>query len=103
MRGPMFNTHPSLQDATALVIEGNAQSRAILVGQLRDLGVGTVVQCARVHDARRKLEAARFDVVLCEQRFDKETLSGQELLDELRRHQLLPFHTVFIMPMRAPR
>jgi len=93
----MFHTHNPLHDATALVIEGNAQSRAILVGQLRDLGVGTVVQCARVHDARRKLEAARFDVVLCEQRFDKETLSGQELLDELRRHQLLPFHTVFIM------
>jgi CheY-like chemotaxis protein len=86
-----------LHEAQALVIEGNAQSRAIIVAQLREFGVGTVAQCARVHDARRKLEAQRFDVVICEQRFDKESYSGQELLDDLRRHQILPFYTVFVM------
>src|SRR5690606_4391287 len=86
-----------LHEAQALVIEGNAQSRAIIVAQLRELGVGTVAQCGRVHDARRKLEAQRFDVVICEQRFDKESYSGQELLDDLRRHQILPFYTVFVM------
>lgn len=86
-----------LHESHALVIEGNAQSRAIIVAQLRELGVGTVSQCARVHDARRKLEAQRFDVVICEQRFDKESYSGQDLLDDLRRHQILPFYTVFVM------
>lgn len=86
-----------LHTASALVVEGNAQSRAIIVSQLRDLGVGNVTQCARVHDARRRLEAQRYDVVVCEQRFDKESYSGQELLDDLRRHQILPFHTVFVM------
>lgn len=86
-----------LHAAAALVIEGNAQSRAIIVSQLRDLGVGNVAQCARVHDARRRLEAQRYDVVVCEQSFDKESYSGQELLDDLRRHQILPFHTVFMM------
>ncbi|NIM42644.1 MAG: response regulator [Hydrogenophaga sp.] len=86
-----------LHAAAALVIEGNAQSRAIIVSQLRDLGVGNVAQCARVHDARRRLEAQHYDVVVCEQSFDKESYSGQELLDDLRRHQILPFHTVFVM------
>ena len=33
-----------LQDAHALVIEGNLQSRSILVSQLRELGGGTVSQ-----------------------------------------------------------
>ena len=93
----MHVTDNPLHTASALVIEGNAQSRAIIVSQLRDLGVGNVAQCARVHDARRRLEAQRYDVVVCEQQFDKESYSGQELLDDLRRHQILPFHTVFVM------
>lgn len=86
-----------LQDAHALVIEGNLQSRSIIVSQLRELGVGTVSQCTRLVDARRKLEVNRYDVVICEQHFDRDSMSGQDLLDDLRRNQLLPFYTVFIM------
>lgn len=86
-----------LHDAHALVIEGNLQSRSILVSQLRELGLGTVVQCSRLTDARRKLEVTSFDVVICEQHFERESTSGQDLLDDLRRNQLLPFHTVFVM------
>ena len=87
----------SLHDASALVIEGNLQSRSILIAQLRELGVGNVAQCSRLVDARRKLEASNFDVVICEQHFERESGSGQDLLDDLRRNQLLPFHTVFVM------
>lgn len=86
-----------LHDSRALVIEGNPQSRAILVSQLRELGVGTVAQCSRLSDARRKLEVGCYDVVICEQHFERESTSGQDLLDDLRRNQLLPFHTVFVM------
>ena len=35
--------------------------------------------------------------MLCEQHFANEASSGQDLLDDLRRNQLLPFSTVFIM------
>jgi CheY-like chemotaxis protein len=87
----------SLHDAKALVIDGNPLSRSIIVGQLRDAGVGTIVQCPRVADARTKLETWPFDVVICEQYFDREATTGQELLDDLRRNQLLPFYTVFVM------
>lgn len=48
-------------------------------------------------DARRQLEYRSFDFVLCEQSFAAEAMSGQDLLDGLRRNQLLPFSTIFIM------
>ncbi len=86
-----------LSTAQALVIDPNPTSRSILVSQLRDLGMGTVVQTARLQDARRHLEYRKFDVVLCEMHFPQESMSGQDLLDDLRRNQLLPFATVFIM------
>lgn len=82
---------------SALVVDGNPTSRSILVSQLRDFGVGTVVQAARAVDARRQLEFRAFDFVLCELHFDNEASSGQDLLDDLRRNQLLPFSTIFIM------
>ena len=81
----------------ALVVDGNLTSRSILVSQLREFGVGTVVQCAKAADARRHLEIRRFDFVLCELHFADEASSGQDLLDDLRRNQLLPYSTIFIM------
>jgi CheY-like chemotaxis protein len=84
-------------ECRAMVVDSNPTSRSIIAAQLRELGLGTVVQVSRVHDARRQLEAREFDVVLCEQYFPGDTYSGQDLLDDLRRAQLLPFSTVFIM------
>ncbi len=86
-----------LSASSALVVDGNPTSRSILVSQLREFGMGTVVQSARLTDARRQLEYRKFDVVLCEHHFSGESSSGQDLLDDLRRNQLLPFSTVFIM------
>jgi CheY-like chemotaxis protein len=86
-----------LSQAHALVIDSNAASRTLLVSQLRDYGVGRVAQCARVQDARAKLENATYDFVLCEHYFSETNYSGQTLLDDLRRAQLLPFSTVFFM------
>jgi CheY-like chemotaxis protein/Tfp pilus assembly protein PilF len=81
----------------ALLIDANATARSIQAAQLRDLGVGTIVQCGRVQDARRQLETHEFDIVLCEQDFHGGNYSGQDLLNDLRRAQLLPFSTVFVM------
>jgi predicted Zn-dependent protease len=87
----------NLSLCSALVVDGNPTSRSILISQLRDFGVGTVAQAARATDARRQLEYKSFDFVLCELHFPGESTSGQDLLDDLRRNQLLPFSTVFIM------
>jgi CheY-like chemotaxis protein len=86
-----------LSDLLALVIDSNPGSRAILVNQLREFGVGTVEQTMRTAEARRMLENRKFDIVLCEQHFQPGTPSGQDFLDELRRQQILPFSTIFIM------
>jgi Flp pilus assembly protein TadD len=91
-------TNPSdFRDATALVVDGNPQSRSIVVSQLKDLGLGAITQCARLVDARTKLEFGAFDLVICEQYFEREAITGQDFLDDLRRNQMLPFYTVFVM------
>jgi predicted Zn-dependent protease len=87
----------ALSTCSALVVDGNPTSRSILVSQLRDFGFASVSQVARAVDARRQLEFRTFDFVLCEQHFPTDAMSGQDLLDDLRRNQLLPFSTVFIM------
>ena len=83
--------------ALALIVDSNATSRSILAAQLREYGVARIVQCARIQDARNRLEHTVFDYVLCEQFFGEGGYSGQTLLDDLRRAQLLPFSTVFFM------
>ncbi|NDY92433.1 response regulator [Ideonella livida] len=82
---------------TALVVEYNPTTRSILCGQLRELGYGQVLQSGRASEARKTLEYRQVDLVLCEMDFPGETRGGQHLLDELRREQLLPWSTVFIM------
>ena len=93
----MAKLEDDLSSCSALVVDGNPTSRSILISQLRDFGVGTVIQASRAADARRQLEYRTFDFVLCEQNFATEGMSGQDLLDDLRRNQLLPFSTIFIM------
>lgn len=93
----MADIAENLSACSAIVVDSNPTSRSILVSQLRDFGVGTVAQASRTSDARRQLEFRAYDFVLCEHHFATEAVSGQDLLDDLRRNQLLPFSTIFIM------
>ena len=52
--------HPA-PPTQALIVDSNATSRGILVGQLREYGVTRIVQCSRVQDARARLEHTVFD------------------------------------------
>ena len=83
-------------DDTALVIDANPLSRSVMVQHLRGFGFATVKQVGRISDAREMLENRPFELVVCDTHFDNGG-SGQELLDELRREQLLPYATVFVM------
>jgi CheY-like chemotaxis protein len=93
----MSRVDRDLHKAVALVADANPTSRSVLVAQLRDLGLAQVHHCGRAIDARAKLEARRYDIVVCERHFPETSYSGQALLDDLRRSGLLPFATVFIM------
>ncbi len=86
-----------IDQAQALVIDSNPTSRSVMAAQLRDLGVGHVKQTGRVNEARLALEQRPYDIVLCDYHFEGSDMSGQDLLDELRRENLLPYSTVFIM------
>ena len=81
----------------ALVIDANPMSRSVLLQNLRSFGFAGVRQASRIIDARELLENRKFDLVVCDNHFDNGTDSGLELLEELRREQLLPLSTVFIM------
>jgi DNA-binding response OmpR family regulator len=80
---------------SALVVDDNQRPAPSWWGSAH-FGV-KVMQAARAVDARRQLEFRSFDFVLCELHFADEASSGQDLLDDLRRNQLLPFSTIFIM------
>jgi CheY-like chemotaxis protein len=82
---------------SALVIDPNPTSRSVLLAQLREFGFGTVKAALRVADARELLEHRRFNVILCDTADDGSGSKGQDLLEELRREQLLPYSTVFVM------
>lgn len=81
----------------ALVIDGNPTSRSIIISQLRELGLSQLTQATKLSEARQRLESRRYDLVICEQHFPGTSETGQELLDELRRANLLPYSTVFVM------
>ena len=67
----MTRADHDFSQSKALIIDGHRTSRSILAAQLRDLGVGTVIQCSRIADARKQLEAREFDLVLCEQHCER--------------------------------
>lgn len=81
----------------ALVVDANPMSLSVLAQNLRSFGFANVKQASRIMDARELLERRRFDLVVCDHNFDNGAESGQDLLEELRREQMLPYGTVFIM------
>ncbi|MDE2394726.1 MAG: response regulator, partial [Burkholderiales bacterium] len=83
--------------ARALVIDGNTLLRNVAAAQLRDMGIGKVVQTARMREARLLLEREAFDIVICNREVEGSEVSGQDLLDELRRERQLAYGTVFMM------
>ena len=83
--------------ARALLVESNVLMRSVAAAQLRDVGVGHVSQTSRIKDARLLIEREPFDIVVCNREFEGLDDNGQDLLDELRRENLLPHATVFLM------
>lgn len=86
-----------LRSCKALIIDANQTSRSILRSMLADLGLSGIIQASKMAEARRALETRAFDVVLCDYHFDDCGMTGSDLLDDLRRAQLLPYSTVFVM------
>ena len=82
---------------SALVIDANPTSRSVLMSQLREFGFGTVKAASRIADAREMIEHRRFNLILCDDSENSGGSTAQDLLEELRREQLMPYSTVFVM------
>ena len=89
--------YPGVQSCRALIIDGNAVTRSLLSDMLRQMGLAQITQCDKILEGRRAIEANIFDIILCDSNFPNSPVSGQDLLDDLRRSQLLPYSTVVIM------
>jgi tetratricopeptide (TPR) repeat protein len=64
---------------------------------LREFGFASVRSAGRILDGRDMIEHRRYDLVICDYHFDNGDDCGQDLLEELRREQMLPYSTVFVM------
>jgi DNA-binding response OmpR family regulator len=83
--------------ASALVIDAHSGSRAVLVKMLQTLDIDDITSTGQLLEARKLLETRRFDIVLCDYHFEGQKGNGQELVEDLRRDNFLPFSTSFVM------
>lgn len=81
--------YPEVQSCRAVIIDSNPLTRGLLADMLRPMGLAQITQCGKLLDRCRAIEAKVFDIILCEYSFPNSPASGQELLDDLRRTQLL--------------
>ncbi len=86
-----------IANTVALVVDGDASSRVVRATMLRDCGVASVMQATRPLEARRLIESRRFDIIVCSFHFDRDPMTGVELMDDLRQAGLPPLSTVVVM------
>jgi len=81
---------------SALVADPSSVVRLSLRQILQGLDVERIDTASTISETRRKLMDGRFDIVLCEFNFEGEE-TGQDLLEELRRKNVLPASTIFVV------
>ena len=88
---------PAFKGTRALVIDSNKTLLDGTVRQLADLGVAQVLPCRDLARARQMLEKIHFDFVICANEMAGSALTGQALLEALRRDSVLRHTTVFVL------
>ena len=85
-----------LEGLTALIIEPHAGMRANIHSMLNLCGLTRIEHASSSNQAVKHLGLRAFDLVLCE--YDLEGgQDGQQLLEDLRHHKLMPLSTMFFM------
>jgi DNA-binding response OmpR family regulator len=85
-----------LRQKSGLLIDDMPEMRATVRIQLADAGLDKCDQARNVKEAIDKLAATRYDMVVSDYNLGQGT-DGQQLLELLRRRQLLPLSTAFLM------
>ncbi|MCS0580301.1 response regulator [Massilia pinisoli] len=105
----MPENSPSSQPATplnaqlsVLIVDPNPGLRANLQNMLNQSGVTRIESAVNASTAIKALGRKSFDVILCEYELGSGTTSnegqdGQQLLEDLRHHRIIPPWAIFIM------
>ena len=84
------------ENCNVLVIDDIASMRSQIVTTLNPLGFRNVWSVKNCEQALRYIHETRFDLILCDYHLGEIT-SGQQFLEHLRSHDLIPTSTVFMM------
>lgn len=87
---------------SVLIVDPNAGLRANLQNMLNQSGVTRIESAVNASTAIKALGRKSFDVILCEYELGSGTTSnegqdGQQLLEDLRHHRIIPPWAIFIM------
>jgi CheY-like chemotaxis protein len=97
----MQDKNPASSQPTVLVVDPNPGIRANLQNMLNQSGITRVEFAVNAGTAIKQLARKGYDVILCEYDLDggagAEGQDGQQLLEDLRHHKLIPPWAIFIM------
>jgi len=89
-------TITNLSSKKVLIVEDMPEVRNQLQMSMSSLGLEKLVVVATIKEAMEKFESIRFDVVLSDYNLGEST-NGQQFLEYLRTHDLLPRNCIFII------
>jgi len=85
-----------LDGLNALIIEPHAGMRATIHNMLTQCGLSRVEHAGSSNQAVKHLGTKHFDLILCEYALEGGQ-DGQQLLEDVRHHKLMPLSTMFFM------
>lgn len=85
-----------LKGRTALVVDSALATRRALQDQLSQLGARSIIFASSVGEVEQHLASREFGLIVCEYQLEGER-NGQQLLEDLRVNQKLPWSTAFMM------
>lgn len=85
-----------LRGKRGLLIDDNADMRASLRIQLSDIGLEHCDMARNVKEGLERLSQSRYDLIICDYNLGQGA-DGQQFLELVRRRQVLPLSTAFLM------
>lgn len=86
----------NLNNKSILIIDDFPEMRSLIRSMVRAFGAQNIEQARNGEEAVEALAAQRFDIVLCDYNLG-DGKDGQQVLEEAKHRNILPFTTVFVM------
>jgi tetratricopeptide (TPR) repeat protein len=86
----------SLKQSTALVIDDFQSMRSMLTGFLKSMGVTGIDSAAHAKEAVERLEAKKYDIVVCDYNLGHGQ-NGQQILEEAKHKGHIGYSTIWVM------